>query len=267
MQCLGSVSIVWLSSIVLGIHISYQILIATYLIFYPIYTFDRLVGISIDRITNPERSDYVAQIRGILKSILPVVIILAIVTLLIWSQTVWGVIMGILIIIFGLLYPLYFKNLSKKIIGFKNYYVALVFTLLITFPYAFYGMQFPKGSVPLLLMLLVFFRALIMQLVLDIKDISGDRLNRLKTFPVIFGKGESIIISLIGLLIFEILLPVIFISVLKLLPPFVYGYVFSSLLTIFSLVAIKKNRYSGYLLESFSLFTMTLIIYICSLSF
>jgi 4-hydroxybenzoate polyprenyltransferase len=96
---------------------------------------------------------------------------------------------GLSILVLGLLYGNFFKDLTKKIIGFKNFYVAAVWAFMIMFYFLQQSVPLTYGAV--MLSIFVFLRMMNLQIMFDMRDINGDREEGLLTFPVMFGLAKN----------------------------------------------------------------------------
>ncbi len=189
LQCLGTASIVFISLILFNLKITWHILVEVYLIFYSIYLFDRYKGIEKDQLTNPKRTQYFRKHRK-KNLILFFISILVSFTITCLFYNFYGFIFNVFLLIFGLLYPVLFKNITKKVPLFKNIYVSLFFASLVITPFIAYNQKIQKGA--LILMLFVFLKSMLMQMFLDIKDIESDKKENLKTLGVIIGKEKTL---------------------------------------------------------------------------
>ncbi|MEM5798263.1 MAG: UbiA family prenyltransferase [Candidatus Aenigmatarchaeota archaeon] len=240
LQSLGTVAIVYISCFLLNAGIDWLMLFSCYLLFYPIYLFDRYRGLKIDALTNPERTKHISSYLSLIPKILCFSVFLLIV-LLIYIGNFKFLVFSIILLALGLLYPIYFKNLTKRIFGFKNFFVASFFTIIILIPVIYYNYLFSTSLIiPLAsLMLLVFMKAILMQISLDYKDIESDKKIGLLTFPVIMGKKKTLIFLKISNL-------VLMMFILPLLIFLVHGLPLQMVLL---LLIIPINFYSYYLMQ------------------
>jgi len=185
LQSLGLTSIVFISSfLILGRLASFDILLTVYLLFEIVYLFDRYKYIDIDKITNPERTSHLQKYLDKIPVIMAGIFVLLALLLFNFSN-VTSIFFAFTVLIFGLLYPLYFKRLTHKIPLFKNVYVSLVHSLMVFFPSVYYSIMLPNLYISLVLSGLVFWGSMMSQIVLDTKDIVADKLNKLLTFPIL----------------------------------------------------------------------------------
>ena len=133
---LGAVSVVFTSAILLGIRITIDFLLIIYLIAYTIYLYNRFKEYKKDFLTNYDRTQHIAKYIKYTPVIIFCCMLIVICMLLYFGNQI-SLIFGLLLLIFGLLYSVYFKEMTGRIIGFKNFYVALMWSLLVIF-LAFY---------------------------------------------------------------------------------------------------------------------------------
>jgi len=248
-QSLGAASIVFVSAILLKIQITWDVLFATYLIFYPLYLYNRFKEIKIDYLTNPERTKHLRTYFHLMPIILFLVIFIVIGGLIHFSNF-RALLFGSLLLFFGLLYTVVFKKFTKKLALFKNLYVATFFASLVFFLVVYYSYPLTNTLIvgTLIFMIFVYLKALMMQIFLDVKDIESDKKEGLLTFPVIFGKEKTLnilkIISVLAtapiLLIFSLYFNIFPKSALILLLTIPFNfYCFSQ---------ARGQKYSGYIL-------------------
>lgn len=251
LQCLGFAGIVYISSFLLNIKIEWELLLITYLIFYPIYINDRLRGIKIDEATNPERVRHFKKYILLTPRIILFSVLLLTVMLICFANLKFSV-FALLLLFFGLLYPFYFKNLTKKINAFKNFYVGFFFTIIALAPVIYYSLSFDVFSASSLaaLMILIFSKAFLMQVLLDCKDVESDKFFGLSTLPVLIGTEKTLIflkISSAFATTFILLFAVFFIRVF----PFWMLILFITVpFNFYSYYLVGRKNYFGYVLGS-----------------
>lgn len=226
-----ALSISFSSAILLDITITWDFLLIVYLIFYSIYLYNRFKELKGDFLTN---SDRVRYLSGHVEYI-PFIIfcsILIIILILAHFANFWGFILGFLVLTSGLLYTNYFKKITKRLIGFKSFYVSFVCALLVIF-LAFYYL-FPLGLPVIFVFTFIFLRLLVNTIFFDIKDIESDKKNKLKTIPVFFGRKKTLLfLYVINIISFT---------------PIILG-VYKNFLPLFSLSLVVFYFYSLYYLR------------------
>ncbi len=184
---LGAACVVAMCSLLFDLPIGLDLLVVVYLIFYPIYLYDYTQGVTDDLLTNSARARYLS---GSKKTYIVVGGSFAALTMLFThfsnSMTMF---LGFIILVLGLLYSSYFKQLTKKIIGFKNFFVSSVWALLVLFFFYYYSI--PITNAALIIAGFVFTRMIAIQILFDVRDIEGDRKNGLLTIPVVLGNHKG----------------------------------------------------------------------------
>ncbi|CAG1004822.1 hypothetical protein METP3_03652 [Methanosarcinales archaeon] len=174
-----------------------NIIILTFLITFSVYGLNKLTDLKEDVINNPDRAKTIKKIEIIFKFT---------VTLAFIFSMVLGFRIDILtlpVIIFplalGILYSVKFsKNFPrlKDITGVKNITIALSWAVVSTFLPVIYSSE--KKSILIILIFYLFsIKSLINSILFDIRDIKGDRENKIRTIPVFLGKDKTIKLLLI----------------------------------------------------------------------
>lgn len=251
LQCLGVVGIAYTSSFVLDLEVSWEFLVLSYLVFYPIYIHDRFRGIKMDETTNPDRTRHFKSYLSVIPKLI-VASILLLVALLIHIENPTLFIFSLTMLFLGLLYPVYFKDLTKRIVAFKNFYVSAFFAAIVMVPVIFYGHELDPATKAGLIILtaFVFMKTLLMQILLDCKDVEGDKPLGLLTVPVLLGKERSL--RLLKVLNLSISLAILIPTVIF-LPSFPAGMIVLLLvipLNLYTYSLSRKDNYMGYVIGS-----------------
>lgn len=217
---LGAACIVKLCSLLLPIHVGWDLVAVAYFIFYPIYLFDYTHGAKHDSITNSVRASHHAN--GMRKVYAVTILSVAVITYLVLTySSPLVLVICYSILILGFVYGPYFKQVTRKIVGFKNYFVATVWGLLVPFTY-WYGEQAVTIAV-VLFAAFVFIRMVGVQILFDVRDMDGDKISGLRTIPVTLGgHREFALLSAINLL--SVLLICVGIAT-RLLPAISLGFI------------------------------------------
>ncbi|MEA2097843.1 MAG: UbiA family prenyltransferase [Patescibacteria group bacterium] len=190
---IGAVSVVSISSILSNVSVTADFLVVVYLMFYAIYLNDHSEDVKKDFLTNTRRVEHLKKNKRI--SVLIVIAVFVLEFLLSCFGSMHSLFLGSIIVILGLFYGRYFKRITKKIVAFKNFFVALVWSILTFFFFLYYS--YPLTPEIVLFAIFIFLRIFIVQISLDIRDKEGDEKERLLTIPVFFGKKtEGILIGL-----------------------------------------------------------------------
>jgi len=191
LQSLGTAGIVLISTIyLLKGNFNFILLITTYLVFQFIFLNDRYLGVAYDKKTNSLRTAHILLYYDRIPFILGSYLFLSIVLLLIYSNLT-ALVFTVIVLIFGFFYPHYFKNLTKKIPLFKNFYVSLVFSIMVLYPYVFFGKHLLLSKLTILFLVFVFTESMFNQIALDIKDYKKDNQSGLLTAPALFGERAA----------------------------------------------------------------------------
>lgn len=251
LQCLGVVGIVYVSSFLLDIEIGWEILLATYLIFYTAYVNDRLSWIKLDEQTNLERTGHFKSYLSLMPKLILFAILLVVI-LLIYIGNLKFSIFSLSLIIFGLIYPFYLKNFTKKIIGFKNIYVAVFFAIMAAAPVIYYSTSLNTALMVALvtLMLLIFFKTVLMQILLDCKDVETDKSLGLLTIPALIGKEKTLNILKVSSVLITNLILFIAVFLTRTFPLSMLILLFIIPLNLYAYYLAQKGNRFGYILGS-----------------
>lgn len=257
LQSLSGASIVYIATLILGLTPNLIPSLIIYLAFQIIHVHDRYKDIRLDRLTNFERTKHLELYLDKIPFIL-IFLFLVLLFFLLRVKSANSFIFISAIVFFGLLYPVFFKSLTRKLYFFKNFYVSSVYLLLPFYPLIYYKVE---NQIFLnIFAVLVFLECLIGQAVLDLKDIASDKKNGYLTLGVMIGKERAInILRIIGLsLVLAIFLILINLGGNEIL----FFLVFISFLvnyTIFSLLA--KNNPTAYLLAAGRFFLWLVLLF------
>lgn len=234
---LGASGIIYTIMLIFNLKASIALLLIMYLMPQIIYSFDHLKGVEKDAKTNPERTKYFQAQKN--KNIALIIFyIIALLGVLIYLKN-WEIALFVFSInIFGMLYPIFFKNFTKKIPAFKNIFVAFVWAftpiILIFLYYNFFSLGL------LLLFIFIFLRWIINTSFFDIKDMGSDKDIFIKTLPVILGKNKTInFLHIINILSIA---PIVIGIWLNILPSFSLGLLTFYFYSFYYLEQAKKDR-------------------------
>jgi 4-hydroxybenzoate polyprenyltransferase len=247
LQCLGAVAILWTVSAIFRAPFPLALPLAAYAVTYAVYIYNRLLELPADAATNPSRTAYITSHRRTLWRVFFFSTVFAAVVIALTAYTTGAVLLAG-IYVFGILYTNIFKALTRAVPGFKTWYVALGFAVLVFLPFAYAGWEVPVAVVfPFAAW--VFWNAVVMQILLDVKDTSSDAQAGLRTVPVLLGRERAFRIVAV-------------LTVLAAAPPLVWGWLHTSyppeiialapapLISLFALRLARHGAYRGYLIES-----------------
>lgn len=228
---LGAVSIVFTSAILLKIEVTWDCLLVVYLGMHSAYLYNRYKEFHKDYLTNPERTKYIKRVINRIPFIITSFSVLLVLILVLYSKLT-VLFFGLFLFAVSLLYSKVFKNVTQKIIGFKNIFVSLMWASLPFFLFFYYSFQVNISL--LIIAAFVFLRLFINTNSFDVKDIESDKEEKLLTPAVILGEKE-LIRYLYILNIFSVL-------------PIIIG-VYFNLLPFYSIIIIAVCFYAIYFLK------------------
>lgn len=246
LQSLGAVAILWTVAGLFQAPFPCGLPVATYAVFYAVYIYNRLLEVSADAASNPARTRHIVAHRRILWVTFVLSSLLAVVVTLL-TASVYGMVFLGAIFVLGLLYTNVFKGFTRRIPGFKAWYVALVFSTLVFLPYAYAHQEAP--FVTLSFAGWVFWNAVIMQIFLDLKDTQSDAQAGLRTIPLLLGEKRTFRV-LVALTFLAAVPPVAWALFNSSYPAIVAVLAFASSLSLLAFRIAKNGAYQGYLIES-----------------
>lgn len=169
--------------IILKINIKWEFLFLAYLLTQCIYTYNHYKEMKIDALSNAPRVNHLKKYINILPIMTGFYGVLFL-GLLIYFGSRDSILFGGFLLTLGLLFTINGKKISKKIIGFKSFYTASSWALLIIFTMIYHS--YPINKAVILLLIFVFLRLIINTSFSDIKDIEGDGKEDLITLPMMF---------------------------------------------------------------------------------
>lgn len=188
---LGVASILWTTSILFEKEFNIFIGMAGYSVGQIIYLYNHYREIEFDARSNPERVKHQQRSKHSFYLILGIYFVLFFVVSYFLNHLYVFVLFS-LTIVGGILFTEYFKEVTCKILGFKNLYTAFYWALLVIISSIYYNLGLNLEVI--ILFLFVFIRWLVNTIYFDFKDVDSDRERKLKTLPVIFGTNKTLII-------------------------------------------------------------------------
>ena len=184
---LGAVSIVYTSAVLLDIRVTWDCLLVIYLGTQSAYSYNRYREFEKDALSNPERTRYLAKYV----KRLPIIIVCMVsgcIGIVLYFEKIPALVFTFVLLSIGFSYSLIFKNVAKRIIGFKDIFVSLGWALLAVFLALYYS--YPLNLSLFLVFLLVFLRLLVDTTFFDIKDVESDRKEGLLTPAIVLGRKK-----------------------------------------------------------------------------
>jgi len=209
----GAVSIVYAASILLDIRITWDFLLVVYLGTESVYLYNRFKEYKVDFLTNPERTEHIKKYVKYIPFIIFLMTFSAIV-FVVYFNKISALTFGLLLLIIGLLYSLFFKKITEKIIAFKSFFISLMWSLLVLFLAIYYSA--PINLALFLFSVFVFLRFFVSVSFFDIKDIKTDKQEGLKTLAVVL--KQSTLWQFLSIIAILAVLPLIIGVYLRILP-------------------------------------------------
>lgn len=228
---LGTAGIALSSMFLFNVNIRLEFLLIVYLGTLCIYNYDYYKEVDFDSSNSSLRANHLKKCykyRPLLLSFYGI----GFLSLLLYFGNIESIIFGVSLLLLGLLYTKKFKKFTGKITGFKSYYTALSFSLLIVFT-AIYC-SYPISLLLFIFFVFVFLHILIVTSFCDIKDMETDKKQNLKTLPIYLGKHKFLIfLHLMNFISFIIIFTAINIQ----------------LIPLFSIFLILSNFYCFYFIR------------------
>lgn len=195
---IGAASVTALPLIILSQPVDIPFLLIPYFLSQLVYSYDHLKDGKADDQTNPDRNLY---IREAFKRF-PYYFYLysaGLVAALLFVGSPRALLFVVFAVVTGLLYSTYFKNLTRRILAFKNIYVSLSWGLLSLFPAYEYSLS--EDAFFAYIFIFVLLRLLVNTIFFDVKDLKSDGINGLKSIPVTCGKeGTLKLVSVLNII-------------------------------------------------------------------
>lgn len=163
-----------------------------YLISQVVYTYNRIRELNSDEQTNPERVDHIKKSYKSFKIRFFIYLISLLVSTVIAGTNTFY--FASFITIGGILYTEVFKKLgiTKYLVGLKAIYIS-TFWALSTFIVPIYN-NLPLNNLFIWLSVFVFIRFLVSTIFFDLKDIQSDKINGIRTIPILLGGNTTLIL-------------------------------------------------------------------------
>lgn len=225
MAALGSPCLIISTCLILSIPINLPILLISYLLPLIVYSYDYYRDIDKDIQNNSERAIFLKKKAKNYPYLFSFYIILLI-SLLVLFANIDLVLFIIAIITGGFVYNIIFKELTKKIPAFKNIFTATTWALGgAFFPLLYNSLEMNISF--LIIFSVIFLRCIINVIFFDFKDMDNDKINGLKTLPVIFGKETTInLLKVINLISFIPLILGIYFNIINITGIFLLVFLF-----------------------------------------
>lgn len=237
MLALGLAGTGIISALVLGAHVTWDFVVIVYAPTVAACLFGRYYGFKDDALTNPVRYKHFKGKHGMLPYLIGLLVLITLGTLLFYQKYL-VLFYTIALILLSVSYELFFKNFTRRVIGFKNYYSSMLFTLISFLMVLYYNTQITMSLA--LILVYIYLMSFMSTSYSDLKDINSDKKKGLKTIAVVLGKKKLLLFQWI-LSTFVALFLVICVH-FGLLPKFTLALLFGVLFNYFVfLLTTKKN--------------------------
>jgi len=177
---------------------------------------------------------------------IPICFVIIFLTISLIFGNFFSFLFSISILMFGLLYDLFFKKITKLIPAFKDIFVALNWNMILWLFLIYYGYNLNIGF--FLLFIFVFLRDSVNASFCDLKDFVSDGKQKLSTLVHVLGK-EKLFLFLQVLNILSVILLIIF-STFRLVPFLSLALIVPVIITSVLLIYSKSNKnYSPYFVD------------------
>jgi len=233
---LGGSGILYLETVLLNKKTNLLLLFLAYLMNQIIYSYNHLKEAKKDIESNSERAKYLLETKKEKKAKIEFFIycLLLLITLFLLKKAEL-LIFVLIIVIAGIFYTLFLKSLTKKVLGFKNLYVAFMWALAPQIVIGIYYETSLFSKIIVILFLYILLRFIMSTIFFDLKDIKSDKNEGLITLPVVLGKEQTL--SLLHFINFISFIPILF-------------GVFKNILPFYSLSLLIFFFYSFYYLKA-----------------
>ncbi len=240
MHATGAMAIVLTLGFIIGDSFNIDLLLIAYLVSLIVYSYDFYKGIEGDKLTNPERADFLEKKINYYPFIIGIYVTSLIVVIIYGNQSIIEMLVFFSILLGGgLLYGVLFKNFTKYIPAFKDVYVSLVWALGASFLLFIYNKQ-DLNMLIVLVFTFLFLKSLNTSIFNDLKDIKSDGKKGLKTIPVLIGFNNTITFTC--LLSVITLIPLLFGVYYQVLPVYVLLFAIFTCYCIFYMFLTYKNQ-------------------------
>lgn len=166
-----------------------KLLFAMFFTTFGTYSLNKLTDKDEDLINLPERANYVIGNERFLLFIS--VVSYSITILLGFSVNISTVVVLLFPLFAGIIYSVDILPIPriKKIIGMKNIFAALSWTIVIIFLPVIYSYE--SATITILIFFFIFIKLIVNAVIFDIRDIEGDSKSNIKTIPVAIGKEKT----------------------------------------------------------------------------
>jgi 4-hydroxybenzoate polyprenyltransferase len=219
--------------LILNLSIKWEFLLISYLGTQCIYNYNHYKEIDIDNLSDSPRVKHLNEYKNSFHLIIKLYGVFYAI-LLVFFGNYESIVFGFFLLFLGLFYTYKTKDYSKNVAGFKSFYTAFAWGLLMVFTVLY--CSFPITVSVFLLFIFVFLRLILSTCYFDIKDISADKESGILTFATSFKNKLFLLLHILNIISF---IPIFIGLILGLLP--IYSS-FMLLLFFYSLYYIENAR-------------------------
>ena len=219
--------VAYISFLLYGVSVDLGLLLAAFFVTFTVYALNKLTDLKEDAINMPGRAGFIEKNKHCL--ICAVIASFIAALFISFSKSPFAVFIVLFPFCIGVVYSVKISNFRlKDITGVKNIVVALSWAVMEAFlPLA---VSAPTFILTILIFYFIFTKILISATVFDVRDIEGDRLNNVRTIPVVLGreKTKNLLLilnsTLLAWLVLSYLLGFFHRYILVLIFSIIYGY-------------------------------------------
>ena len=180
--------VAYFSFLLYEVRVDFNLLLASGLLTFTVYNLDKLTGIKEDSVNVPERAGFIEKNKNsvILATITAYIIALS----LSFLQNHFAISIILFPLFIGVMYSIKISSFRlKDITAVKNIVIALSWSVVGAFlPLA---ISFCDYFLIFLIFYFFFTKLFINTVLFDVRDIKGDKMNGVKTIPVVFGRKRT----------------------------------------------------------------------------
>lgn len=186
---LGDAVTLYVFGVILNIPVTWDFLAIIYLCVFSANLYNRGKESETDALTNPERVKVMKKYTDNSRAVVSVSMFTVVMLLLYFANIAVLLFAGVIFLI-SILYSVFLKGMTNKIVGFKSFVAALFYALMV-FLLVFYYFA-PVTLAVFLIFIFYYIRIFISNAYCDFKDIKGDKKRGLKTVAVSLGEKNAI---------------------------------------------------------------------------
>lgn len=179
-----------ISALVLGVDVTWDFFIVVYAPTIAACLFGRYYGFADDALTNPVRHKHFEGKHNTLPYLIGILILIPL-GILLYYEKYLALLFVVVLIMLSVSYELLFKNFTQTIIGFKNYYSSLLFTLISILLVLYYNVNITTPFV--FILVYIYLMSFMSTSYSDLKDIGSDKKKGLKTIAVALGEKRLLL--------------------------------------------------------------------------